>query len=66
MRVDLGDQITEQNILTQCEENYRELLEKIESKRHENSSSEAILAHFPNCPASTRIVFFAVIFKILP
>ena len=37
MHIELGDQVTEQNILTQCEENYRELLRKIEEKRAEGS-----------------------------
>ena len=37
MHIELGDQVTEQNILTQCEDNYRELLRKIEEKRAEGN-----------------------------
>lgn len=33
LRIELGDQITDKNTLTQCEENYRELLQKIEDKK---------------------------------
>jgi len=33
LRIDLGDQITDDNMLSQCEENYRQLLEKIEAKK---------------------------------
>lgn len=38
-RVDLGDQITEENTLTQCEENYTQLLQKIEEKKRNPSLS---------------------------
>jgi len=33
LRIDLGDQITDDDMLRQCEENYRQLLEKIEAKK---------------------------------
>jgi hypothetical protein len=33
LRIDLGDEITDEDMLTQCEENYRQLLEKIEEKK---------------------------------
>lgn len=32
LRIDLGDQIADENTLTQCEENYAELLQKLEKK----------------------------------
>lgn len=33
LRIDLGDQITDDDMLRQCEENYRQLLEKIDAKK---------------------------------
>jgi hypothetical protein len=39
LRIELGDQITNKNTLTQCDENYRQLIEKIEDKKRESSSS---------------------------
>jgi hypothetical protein len=38
LRIDLADQITDENTLTQCEENFRELLQKIEEKKRKKSS----------------------------
>jgi hypothetical protein len=39
--IDLGDQITDQNMLTQCEENYRELLQEIDEKKRKEGSQPA-------------------------
>src|ERR1700731_1104509 len=33
LRMDLGDEVTEENMLTQCEKNYTQLLRKIEEKK---------------------------------
>jgi hypothetical protein len=41
LRIELGDRITDKNILTQCEENYVQLLQKIEDKKREESSQTA-------------------------
>ena len=38
LRIDLGDEITDKNTLTQCEENYRQLLQKIDEKKRKESS----------------------------
>jgi len=41
MRIDVGDQITDENMLSQCEENYVELVQKIEEKRRKERSHAA-------------------------
>lgn len=38
LRIDLGDEITDKNTLTQCEENYTQLLQRIEEKKDKEGS----------------------------
>jgi hypothetical protein len=38
LRLELGDQVTDKGMLAQCEENYRELLKKIEEKQRKDNS----------------------------
>jgi hypothetical protein len=33
LRIELGDEITDRNTLTQCEDNYRQILKNIKEKR---------------------------------
>jgi hypothetical protein len=39
LRIELGDQITDDNMLSQCDEHFRQLLEKIEEKKHGTADS---------------------------
>ena len=41
-RIDLGDRITEENMLTQCESNYAELLRKLEERMKEGDRVRVI------------------------
>jgi len=38
LRIELGDEIRDKDMLNQCEENYRQLLQKIEEKRSKGRS----------------------------
>jgi hypothetical protein len=40
LRIELGEQITNKNTLTQCEKEYRELLEKAEEKKKREESGQ--------------------------
>jgi hypothetical protein len=63
LRIDLGDQITDKNILTQCEENYTELLRKMKDRINEGdrvrvikSAVTGIVKGFGSVPGVPKLV----------
>ena len=63
MRIDLGDEITDKNILFQCEENYTVLLRKMEERMKEGdrvrvlkSGATGVIKGFGSVPGVPKLV----------